>query len=135
MDADVIIDFLTDRPPYAEKAAVLFRTAEQQALDIWTSSLVISNIHYIIRNILGDKKARAVLRELVDVVSIQGVGKQEVTEALASYFKDFEDALQHATALKVKGIDAIITRNIKDYKKSSVAVFTPEEYLKARGIK
>ena len=29
-------------------------------------------------------------------------------------------------------IEAIITRNVKDYEKSEIAVFTPENYLKSK---
>lgn len=41
---------------------------------------------------------------------------------------DFEDALQSACALRIKA-DYIVTRNIKDFKKSRVAVIKPDELL------
>lgn len=47
-----------------------------------------------------------------------------------SDFKDFEDALQNYSAQQEKGLTLIITRNIKDYKNSRLAVMTPEDYLK-----
>ena len=57
--------------------------------------------------------------------------KDTVIRALNSEFNDFEDALQNFAAVKSGDIDAIITRNIKDYHKSEIGVFTPENYLKS----
>ncbi len=54
-----------------------------------------------------------------------------VMQALISGFKDFEDALQHFTAIKSGFIDIILTRNVKDYTKSDIGVLTPESYLKS----
>ena len=55
--------------------------------------------------------------------------KQDTFESLNNNFSDFEDSIQYSTALKVDNLDAIITRNIRDYKKSKVTVLTPEMFL------
>jgi len=38
----------------------------------------------------------------------------------------------HQPSLTIKGLEAILTRNIKDYTNSEIAVFTPENYLKTK---
>lgn len=48
--------------------------------------------------------------------------------ALASDFKDFEDAIQYHTALE-NHLDTIISRNKKDFKSSVLPVLTAKEYL------
>jgi predicted nucleic acid-binding protein len=48
--------------------------------------------------------------------------------ALASNFKDFEDAIQYHTALE-NHLDMIISRNKKDFKNSVLPVLTAKEYL------
>lgn len=48
--------------------------------------------------------------------------------ALASDFKDFEDAIQYYTALE-NHLDIIISRNKKDVKSSVLPVLTAKEYL------
>jgi len=48
--------------------------------------------------------------------------------ALASDFKDFEDAIQYHTALE-NHLDIIISRNKKDVKSSVLPVLTAKEYL------
>lgn len=44
-------------------------------------------------------------------------------------FNDFEDGLQYYTALENE-IGIIITRNLKDFKHSKIAVMTASQYLK-----
>ena len=48
--------------------------------------------------------------------------------AVAMKWKDFEDAVQSATAESVHA-DYIVTRNLKDFMKSKVIAFTPAELL------
>ncbi|HHO55291.1 MAG TPA: PIN domain-containing protein, partial [Trueperaceae bacterium] len=52
--------------------------------------------------------------------------------ALSTNFKDFEDSIQYLTALKIDNIEAIITRNIKDFRFSSIPVFSPEVYINSK---
>ncbi len=58
------------------------------------------------------------------------IDKEVVLDSLNSDFKDFEDALQNYSAVKNGKISIVLTRNIKDYKKSEMAVMTPETYLR-----
>ena len=58
--------------------------------------------------------------------------KDVILQALNSDFKDFEDALQNYSAELDKEIDLIITRNIKDFKNSKLAVMTPDNYMKIK---
>jgi hypothetical protein len=70
------------------------------------------------------------LNELSKLLGILKVDDDIIKSALASDFKDFEDAIQYYTAQEYKRIDIIITRNIKDYKNSSLPVMTPETFMK-----
>ena len=71
---------------------------------------------------------------LLSITDVLAMDKMVVFQALNSGFKDFEDALQHYSALHHKTIDAIITRNIKDYRLSEVGVMTPENFIATLGI-
>ena len=57
--------------------------------------------------------------------------KLVIEKALNSGFKDFEDALQHFAAINYGEIEVIVTRNVKDYKKSEIGVLTPESFVKS----
>lgn len=48
--------------------------------------------------------------------------------AIVSDFHDFEDAIQYSCALE-NNLTTIITRNVKDYKKASIPVLTPETFI------
>ena len=130
IDSDVVIDFFTDREPNANPASELFELNEQGTIKLYLSALSINNVYYIVRKFLGHKKTLEVIETLTEMTEIIGTTKAELVEALKSNFSDFEDSVQHASALNIKGIDAIITRNTKDYRNSSIAVMTPLNFLK-----
>ena len=48
--------------------------------------------------------------------------------ALASDFKDFEDAIQYYTALE-NDIDIFLTRNKKDFRNTTLPILTAKEYV------
>ena len=54
-----------------------------------------------------------------------------IEKALNSGFKDFEDALQNYATMNYGEIEVIVTRNVKDYKKSEIGVLTPETFVKS----
>jgi hypothetical protein len=64
------------------------------------------------------------------MTEIIGTTKIEIIQALKNDFSDFEDSVQYSSALTISNLDAIITRNIKDYKNSKIAVMTPLNFLK-----
>ncbi|WP_339717496.1 twitching motility protein PilT [Cyclobacterium amurskyense] len=56
--------------------------------------------------------------------------KNVVLNSLNSDFKDFEDALQNFSAVQHEKISIVLTRNTKDFKKSELAILSPEIYLR-----
>jgi predicted nucleic acid-binding protein len=130
IDTDVIIDFIIDRQPFSREAAQVFTLIDQRKVKGYASALSYSNIYYVLRNYASHKKVITMLNELSDLAGILKVDDDIIKASLASDFKDFEDAIQYYTAQEYKRIDVIITRNIKDYKKSSLPVMTPETFMK-----
>ncbi len=130
VDTDVILDFLTDRQPHAVSSSKIFDLSEDGILEICTSSLSLNNVHYIIKKVTGDAKAKEIIGEMIEFIEVLGVTKVDILDALKSNFKDFEDAIQHSVAAKESNIKSIITRNIKDYKKSILPVFSPDAFIR-----
>lgn len=130
VDSDVVIDFLTDREPHANPASELFELNEQGNLKLYLSAVSINNIYYIVRRFLGHKKTLEVIEKLTEMTEIVGTTKKEIIQALKNNFTDYEDSVQYSSALTIKGLDVILTRNIKDYRNSSIAVMTPSNFLK-----
>jgi len=96
----------------------------------FTSAFSYSNLYYVLSKYASHKKVITMLKELSELAGILKVDDDIIKSSLASDFKDFEDAIQYYTAQGYKRIDVIITRNIRDYKKSSLPVMTPETFLK-----
>jgi hypothetical protein len=72
--------------------------------------------------------ARCQLRQLVLFCQIANVDSVSINMALTSSFKDFEDAIQYSTAVN-NNLDAIITRNPRDYPVTTPRIITPEQLI------
>ncbi|MFC6268815.1 type II toxin-antitoxin system VapC family toxin [Frigoriflavimonas asaccharolytica] len=132
IDSDVVIDFFTYIEPHANPASELFELNEIGEIKLYLSAVSINNIYYIVRKFLGSKKTLEVIETLTEMTEIIGTTKIEILQALKNDFKDFEDSIQYSSALTITGLDAIITRNIKDYRNASIAVMTPLNFLKMK---
>lgn len=129
LDSDVILDFLLDRDPFNFSADEIFEKALNKEIQIFFSSLTVANIHYLLRKQYGNDIALDKISELLSFCKILPVSEKEIFGAMKSGFPDFEDAIQHFTAIQNPDIKGIITRNLPDYRKSQVPVFSPESFL------
>lgn len=130
IDTDVILDFFFNRQPFSEHASKILMLCEKGSVAGYITPVMISNIYYLLRKTAKHDKVLENLKSLVSIIDVSIINKGIILEALNSEFSDFEDALQNFAAQSEKGIKIIITRNIKDYKTSSLSVMTPETYLK-----
>lgn len=128
VDTDVVLDLLLARQPYFPAAARLFTWFQDGKIEGCVSSLAFSNLFYILRKTMPAADAIAALRKLRLIVRVVPVDERVVDLALASSFRDFEDALQHYAALAQK-VDALISRNKRDYRESRIPVWSAEECL------
>ena len=89
----------------------------------------VADTMYITRKVFYDSVAqKSVVENFFESFKILSVTKKEISKAFNSSMTDFEDALQ-AFCSKRANVKLIITRNIKNYKNSSVKAVTPEEFL------
>lgn len=130
VDTNVVIDMLADREGYADAACELFDAAGRGEVYLSICALSYSTIYYILRKYAGKENAISSLRDLTDYVSILPVDAEVIRKALYSEFSDYEDAIQHYSALQDASVEGIITRNIKDYKYSDIPVLLPTEFHK-----
>ena len=128
MDTDVILDFLLDREPFSEASTILFSMGDQGKIKLYSSGLVFSNCYYILRKISTHQKVIEKLTLLASFMDFTLINKQVILDALQSSFRDFEDALQNASA-STSGLNILLTRNTKDYRQSELSVLTPDGYL------
>lgn len=130
IDTNVILDFFFDREPFSNDAAKILTLCEKGKIDGFVTSIILSNIYYLLRKTAKHEKVIENLKMLMNLIGVVTTNKEAVLNALNSDFKDFEDALQNFSAQNSDEIKIIITRNIKDYKFSQLSIMTPEMYLK-----
>ena len=130
IDTDVILDFFFDRQPFSESAAKVFSLCETQEIMGFVTPVIISNVYYLLRQTAKHEKVIEKLKLLLLITGILVIDKAVILQALNSDFKDFEDALQNYAAETDTKIDLILTRNLKDFRNSNLAVMTPDSFMK-----
>ena len=132
IDTEVILDFFFDRQPFSENAAKVFSLCETQEIKGFVTPVIISNVYYLLRQSAKHEKVIEKLKLLLSITDMLVINKAVILQALNSDFKDFEDALQNYAAETDTKIDLILTRNLKDFRNSNLAVMTPECFIKAQ---
>lgn len=131
IDTNIVIDLLSRREPFFEESASLFSLADRKIVDLSASSLTIANTSYALLRQMDSSKAKAILRKLRLIVKILPLDDKIVGLALNDdTFLDFEDGLQHFSALE-NNQDIIITRNLKDFKNSKLPAMTAKQFLES----
>lgn len=128
VDSDVILDVLIDRDPFNFDANQVFAYAETGRFKLSTSPLCIANAHYVVAKKIGNANSKTLLTTVLKLITVVDIPALVVQNAFASKVTDFEDALQVETAIH-SGADIIVTRNIKDFRHSSIPVLTPSQFI------
>ena len=130
IDANVILDILQERQPHYDDSLAVWEFCEQKFAEGFISALTFANIMYVLRKDIDADDIARLFRMLKHVLSIAPLTEVEMRMAADMLWKDFEDALQAATAHSVAA-DYIVTRNKQDFKDSSVPSITPKEFLQS----
>lgn len=135
IDTNIVIDLLSGRDPFYKEAAELFSLADKKQIELFVSSLTIANTSYILLKQMNSTAAKSVLRKLRLIVKVLPLDDRVIGLALNDEtFTDFEDGLQYFTALE-NDSELIITRNLKDFKKSRLPKMTAKQFLEMIGSK
>ena len=128
VDTNVILDVLFERPSFVSHSSSIMGRIERRTLDGMLCATTLTTIHYLACKSIGKSEGAAAIKKLLQIYEVAPVGHQVLTFALSCGFKDYEDGVLHAAAIKA-GAEAIVTRNIKDFTLSEIPVFTPEEFV------
>jgi predicted nucleic acid-binding protein len=128
LDTDVILDLLLDRAGFADAAAALWEANKQGHFEGYISAITPVNVYYIARKLKGADTARQAIVELLTAWRVCMLDVTTLQNALALGLRDYEDAVQHASAA-ANQLDAIVTRNLDDYKGATLAVYSPVDFL------
>ena len=131
VDTNVVIDMLLDRED-ADAACAVFDGAERGDYYLHICALSFTTMFYSLRKILSREDRINVLTQLKEAMEVAAVDGNVIDLALKSGWKDFEDAVQNFSAVADPQISAIITRNTKDFKDSSLEVVDSVEFLNSK---
>ena len=87
---------------------------------------MLTDIYYLLRKDYGSQGAQDLIENNLSFLQLIGISAEDAQKALAARWGDFEDCLVARCAEKIKA-DYIVTRNVKDFRSSSVEAVTPEE--------
>jgi len=129
LDTNILIDLMTMRHPFGRNAVDLFIKAKSERWELYTSALSVATTFYIASKSEGIEKSKKIIASLLNIIEIIPADRNILMNAVSSRITDYEDAIQHGCAIKIKGMTGIITRDKRDFKQSSIPVFSPEEAL------
>jgi predicted nucleic acid-binding protein len=129
IDTNIIIDLLSRRENFYTEAATLFSLADKNVIKLSVLSLTFANTNYTLIKEKKPNEAKTILRKLRLLVDVLPLDDKIIGLALNDdSFTDFEDALQYFSAIE-NNQDNIITRNLKDFKKSKIPVMTARQFI------
>lgn len=128
LDTNIVLDLIGKREPFVNSAIHIFALAEKEKLKLYISPHSLVTIYYLLSRDKGSKSASKLLEKLLGRLHIAPIDETVVRRTFTYGFQDWEDALV-ASAAQGARLDGVITRNVKDFKKSPLPALLPDEVL------
>jgi predicted nucleic acid-binding protein len=128
LDTNVVLDILLNREPWVTDAKALWQANDNGRMIGYITATTMTDIFYVARRLASLEVAYQAVRVCLELLEVCAVDRQSLEYALALPGKDFEDNLQVA-CVHLFHLEAIVTRNIKDFAGAPVPVLTPAEAL------
>jgi predicted nucleic acid-binding protein len=127
LDTNVVLDIVLERHEFLKEARELLLLSDNNDIELFTSALTIAHCAYFAKKFRKDPILT--VTSLLKWFEIVDLKRQHFESTILSKFKDFEDGLQFFSANEAKAIDYIITRDINDFKVSTIPVLSPKDFL------
>lgn len=129
IDTCVIVDALQSREPFCADAQKIFLAVANRWFDGCITAKSSADIYYLAhRTTHSDTETRKILAKLFALFDLLDTTAMDCRRALSSKMTGYEDAVMAETALR-SGCNCIVTRNLKDYKNSSIPSYSPSDFL------
>ena len=128
VDLNVILDVMQNRKPFYEDSAGVVDAVVRGEVLGWLAAHSITTMFYVISRIRNREMAVQAVTGLLESFTVAKVDDTIIRKALSLGWKDFEDAVQMASAAAER-VDYLITRNIKDFQSGPVPVIQPAAFL------
>ena len=128
IDANILLDVLQNRENFVRASSMVWKLCETEQAKGYISALTFANLVYIMRKEMDAQRIEEVLHMLSLIFEFAELNDSDLFRAAALQWPDFEDAVQSVTAERIHA-DYIKTRNVRDFSRSKVIAFTPDELL------
>ncbi|MFN2170338.1 MAG: PIN domain-containing protein [Candidatus Promineifilaceae bacterium] len=128
IDLNVIIGVMQNRQPFYEDSAGVLDSVVRGKVSGWLAAHSITTLFYVISRTRNRETAVHAISSLLESFTVAKVDDSVIRDALSFGWKDFEDAVQMASA-GAEGVDYLITRNIKDFQNGPVSAIQPAALL------
>ncbi len=136
LDVNIVIDHIARREPFYELSRRVCLLGVVQEANTYISVNMLTDLYYVLKKDFGGVLAQQLIEENLSFLQVVGISPEDAQRALQQRWTDFEDCMVAQCAQKVKA-DYIVTRNVKDFQRSTVEAVTPEqlfEILKNQGF-
>lgn len=130
IDTNIILDIFQKREPFFPDSYQALHKAIEAESECLVSAFSVTGIFYLLRKFLKfADQAKERIEQLSWLVTFADVQGMDIQTALMRTMLDFENAVIDAVAQR-NSAGYILTRNIKDFKGSTVPAVTPTDFLK-----
>lgn len=129
LDTCVVLDAMQSREPFCKDAQGIFLMAANKIVEGYLSASAATDIYYLMhRHTHSNEESRKVMNTLFSLFGLLDTTGMDCRHALSSPMEDFEDAVLESAAVRSE-MDCIVTRNLKDYEKARIKIYSPSEFL------
>ncbi|MBO4800438.1 MAG: PIN domain-containing protein [Bacteroidaceae bacterium] len=130
IDTNVFVDFIAHREEFYEPAALIISLASRKRINLLVSALSFATASYLLEHHykMSSNEIIEDYQCFISLCNVTTVNQEIVKLSVNSNFLDFEDAMQHFSAV-MDGADYIVTRNKPDFALSKIPVYEPQEFL------
>ena len=126
-DTCIVLDVLQKREPFFDDAHKLFLAVANRRIKGCLTAKSILDIYYLFhRQCHSVDETRKSISALLNLFEILDTSAIDCRKALLSGIPDYEDAVITETAIRER-VDCIVTRNLRDYRNSSVTILSSED--------
>ena len=129
IDTNVVIDVLQKRAPHFDASFAVVMACARGRAEGWFTAKAITDVFYIMhRYYYANEPCLDVVRKLYKLFRIADTTASSCLQASFSLVSDYEDAVVDETAKAIRA-DYIVTRNIDDFKNSTIPAITPSDFM------
>ena len=129
IDSNIILDMVQRREPFSANSTEIIADCIKQKYQVFVSAHSLCDIYYILRKDLSVIQRLKLVEMFCQFFTVIPEKSNDFIAVVQNpNTEDLEDGLQIQCATK-SGLDYIVTRNIEDFKNSSVPAILPSDFL------